>query len=227
MKHYPVAIVENFYENPDAIRKFALAQKYTYCKDIPNIQYVFPGCRTQDLFKLNPVLFGNICKRLISVYHNPEHDFMGWQISSSFQVVTSEFGQGVIHRDNNTIFAAVIYLSPNAPLNSGTSLFKPNKSFDEAKYEQALQENDKRFKAGQIKMDTSYHNMFDEVVRINNTFNTLIIYEGDTFHSANHFFGDNNKNGRLAQVFFATKIDAQKQSSFPLHRMNAIRTWQT
>ena len=227
MKLYPVTMVEDFYENPDAIRKFALAQKYTYCKDIKNIEYVFPGCRTQDLFKINPVLFANICKKLISVFHNAEHDYMGWQITTSFQIVTAEYGQGVIHRDQNTIFAAVCYLTPNAPLNAGTSLYKPNNSFDEAKYEQALQDNDARFKTGEIVMDTGYHSMFDEVVKVNNVYNSLIIYEGDTLHAANQFFGENNKNGRLAQVFFVSKIDAQKQSSFPLNRTKAVKTWQT
>ena len=33
MNLYPVAIVENFYENPDAMRKFALAQQYEFIKD--------------------------------------------------------------------------------------------------------------------------------------------------------------------------------------------------
>ena len=83
MKLYPHAVVDNFYENPDAIRKFALAQKFTYCKDIKDIDYVFPGCRTQDLFKINPILFENIIKKLVSVYHNSEHDYMRWQITTS------------------------------------------------------------------------------------------------------------------------------------------------
>lgn len=118
-------------------------------------------------------------------------------------------------------------MTPNAPLDSGTSLFKPNKTFDEANYEKALADNDLRFKAGEIIMDTGYHSMFDEVVRINNVYNTLIIYEGDNYHAANHFFGENNKNGRLAQVFFVSKVDAQKESSFPISRAKAIKTWQT
>lgn len=38
-------------------------------------------------------------------------------------------------------------------------------------------------------MSTDYHGIFDEVVRVNNVYNTLIIYEGDTFHAANDFLG--------------------------------------
>jgi hypothetical protein len=223
MNLYPTTIIENFYENPDAIREFALAQKYTFCHERQNLQYVYPGSRTKDLFDLDKSLHEKICSKLVSIFHNTEHDTMRWAISTNFQSVTEEFKDGVIHTDHNTIFAAVLYLSPDAPLNSGTSLFKPNKSFDEAKYKQALADNDTRFRAGKIAMDTSYHSMFDEVVRVNNRYNTLILYEGQHHHAANQFFGDTLENSRLSQVFFINKIDAQKQSVFPLSRTKAIK----
>jgi hypothetical protein len=57
MNLYPVTVIENFYENPDAIRKFALKQKYTFCHEIENIEYVYPGCRTKDLSYLDTLLF--------------------------------------------------------------------------------------------------------------------------------------------------------------------------
>ena len=223
MNLYPVTIIENFYENPDAIRQFALAQEYTFCHDRLNMEYVYPGSRTKDLFDLDSKLHEKICKKLVSVYHNAEYDLMRWAISTSFQSVSAEYNQGVIHTDHNTVFAAVLYLTPDAPLNGGTSLFKKNKTFDEKKYQQALDDNDARFKAGEIAMDTSYHSMFDEIVRVNNVYNTLIIYEGRHYHAANQFFGKTLKDARLAQVFFVNKIDAQKQSVFPISRVNAIK----
>ncbi len=223
MNLYPVTIIENFYENPDAIRDFALAQKFTYCKEASNIDYVYPGCRTQDLSLLNRELFDKICTKLVSVFHNAEHDVMRWLITTSFQSVTEEYSQGVVHTDHNTVFAGVLYLTPDAPLKSGTSLFKKNNTFDEAKYQQALVDNDERFKAGEIAMNTGYHSMFNEIVRVNNVYNTLIIYEGRHFHAANEFFGNTLEDSRLAQVFFINKIDAQKQSVFPISRVNAIK----
>ena len=173
MNLYPVTVIENFYENPDAIRKFALEQKYTFCHEVKDIDYVYPGCRTKDLSNLDQALFDKICTKLVSVFHNAENDHMRWLITTSFQSVSAEYAQGVIHTDHNTVFAAVLYLTPDAPLNSGTSLFKKNKTFDEKKYQQALDDNDARFKAGEIAMDTSYHSMFDEIVRVNNVYNTL------------------------------------------------------
>jgi hypothetical protein len=223
MNLYPVTVIENFYANPDAIRKFALAQSYTFCHERTNLEYVYPGSRTKDLFDLDSSLHEKICKKLISVFHNTEHDYMRWALSTNFQSVTEEYQQGVIHTDHDTIFAGVLYLTPDAPLNSGTSLFKKNKTFNEKKYLSALNENDVKFRAGEIIMNTDYHSMFDEIVRVNNVYNTLIIYEGRHYHAANQFFGKTIKDSRLAQVFFVNKIDAQKQSVFPLSRTSEIK----
>jgi Family of unknown function (DUF6445) len=223
MNLYPVTVIENFYEKPDLIRQFALSQKYQFRHQMPkDAGYVFPGGRTKDLSLINKPLFENVCKKIISVFHNAEYDQMRWLMTTSFQYVGAEYGRGVIHTDSNTIFAAVLYLSPDAPLDSGTSLFKPNKNFDEVKYEAALKANDKRFAEGKIAMDTSYHEMFDEIVNVKNIYNTLILYEGRHYHAANQFFGKDLKDARLAQVFFVSKIDAQKYSSFPLKRTQAM-----
>ncbi|MFW5431911.1 MAG: DUF6445 family protein [Methylophilaceae bacterium] len=222
MNLYPVTVVENFYEDPDAVRVFALSQKYKFRHQIKDAGYVFPGCRTKDLSLINKPLFENVSKKIISLFHNEENEHMRWSITSSFQSVSEEYSKGVIHTDHNTIFAAVLYLTPDAPLETGTSLFKPNKNFDEKKYQQCLTENDKRFIKGENIMDTEYHKMFDEVVRVNNVYNTLILYEGRHYHAANQFFGKGLKDSRLAQVFFVGHIDAQKYSSFPIRRAQSI-----
>jgi len=223
MNLYPVTVVDNFYENPDAIRKFALAQQYKFRHEETGINYVYPGCRTKDLYDLDKALQEKVLKKLISVFHIHEHDHMRWAISSSFQSVSEIYKQGIIHTDNNTIFAGVLYLTPNAPLNAGTSLYRTNNSFSQEKYKQACDQNDARFIAGEIIMNTDFHSMFDEVVRINNVYNTLILFEGDIFHAANNFFGTTLEDSRLAQVFFVSKIDANKANSFPLNRIKAIK----
>lgn len=223
MNLYPVTVVNDFYDDPDAIRKFALAQKYRHCHEIPGNPFVFPGSRTDDLRNLSSTLYEKVCRKFVSVFHNAEHDYMRWAISTNFQSVTAGYEKGAIHTDHNTIFAAVLFLTPNAPLDSGTSLFKKNKTFDQAKYQKAIEENDAIYRNKQKVMKDEYHAMFDEVVRVNNVYNSIIIYEGDTFHAANQFFGDTLKNSRLTQVFFVNRIDAQKQSAFPMNRLKSIK----
>ena len=220
MNLYPVTVISDFYDKPDEIRKYALAQKYTYCHKLKDIDYVFPGSRTKELKDLSYSLYEKVCKRLISVFHIPDHDVMQWQISTSFQIVEAEYGSGLIHQDQNTVFAGVLYLSPNAPLNGGTSLFKKNDTYNHELYDQLIKENDEHFRKKEP-IDFTYHQMFDEVVRVNNVYNTLILFEGDIHHCANNFFGDTKHNSRLAQVFFISRIDANKQSSFPMLRVKS------
>lgn len=214
--------MDNFYDNPKAVRKFALEQQYKFCTDLPEDSHVFPGSRTEDLRLLNPALYEKVCTKLISVFHNAGYDYMRWNITTSFQSVTQEYQKGIIHTDYNTALAAVLYLTPNAPLNSGTTLYKSNSKFNQKQYITALKENAARFKQGQ-EVSFEYHKMFDEFVTVNNVYNSLIIYEGQMFHSANNFFGDVLDNSRLTQVFFIHRIDAQRQNSFPLNRAKEVK----
>lgn len=219
MNLYPVTVIQDFYNNPDEIRKYALQQKYTYRHEVKDdVGYVYPGGRTRELRELSQSLYEKVCKKLISVFHIPEHDVMQWQIKTSFQIVEGEYGHGLIHQDQNTVFAGVLYLTPDAPLDGGTSLFRKNATYNDALYWEAIKKNDENFK-NKAPIDFSYHSMFDEVVRMNNVYNTLILFEGDMHHCANQFFGETKDNARMAQVFFITKINANKQSSFPILRV--------
>lgn len=222
MNLYPVTVIENFYANPSAIRKFALSQTYKFRYEQKDAKHVYPGSRTKDLLTLDAKLYEKVCRKLVSVFHIPEHDYMRWEISTAFQNVSEDYGQGVIHTDGDTIFAGVLFLTPNAPISAGTSLFKKNNTFDEKKYIKALEDNDQRFIGGQKTMSTEYHSMFDEIVRVSNVYNTLVLYEGQHFHAANNFFGKTPKDSRLTQVFFIKRIDANKADSFPLNRTKAV-----
>jgi hypothetical protein len=221
MNYYPITVVDNFYENPDEIRKFALSQTYKHCFEIEDYPFAFPGSRTNDLSLINPELFQKSCQKLTSLFHNFESDLMRWQFTSSFQSVTKDFIRGVIHHDSNTALAAVLYLTPEPQKNSGTTLYKTGKTFNQSLYEFILKENDKRLRQN-LPVDITYHQMFDEIVTIENTYNTLIIYEGHHHHSANMFFGDVLENSRLAQVFFCHRVDGTKESAFPLLRSKKI-----
>lgn len=147
MNLYPVTVVQDFYDNPDEIRKYALMQKYTYRHEMKaDIDYVFPGSRTKELRELSQSLYEKVCKKLISVFHIPEHDLMQWEIKTSFQIVEGEYGHGLIHQDQNTVFAGVLYLTPDAPLDGGTSLFRKNATYNDALYWEAIKKNDENFK---------------------------------------------------------------------------------
>lgn len=223
MNLYPTTVIENFYENPEEVREFALKQTYTYCQDREDYDFVYPGSRTRDIYDLDLKLHNTICNKLISIFHNSEHDMMRWGLSTNFQAVEEKYNEGVIHTDGDTIFAGVLFLSPEAPLDAGTSIFRKSASFNEDAYKTYSQKNAESLRKGITEVDTQYHEMFEEVLRVNNVYNTLVVYEGHHFHAANKYFGNSLHSSRLTQVFFINSIDAQKYSVFPMKRIQNIK----
>lgn len=90
-----------------------LSRKFQSRHQLKNAKYLLLGSRSKDLSTINKPLYENVSKKIISLFHNSEHDYMGWTIATSFQSVTEEYGCGVIHTDHNTVFAAVLYLTPD------------------------------------------------------------------------------------------------------------------
>jgi hypothetical protein len=221
MNLYPITVVNDFYESPDEIRRFALTQKFQYCK-APEEKYGWPGCRTKDISILDNSLYQKVCSKIISLFHNFEHDLMRWEITTSFQLVSKRFEKGLIHKDGNVVFAGIIYLSPNAPLDSGTSIYRQNNLFDEQRYSKALDQNDFMLTRGK-NPSFDYHDMFEETIRVNNVYNSLILFEGDQYHAANNFYGTDKEDSRLTQTFFIRRVDAQKLSVFPINRVKSVK----
>ena len=83
MNLYPVTILENFYEDPDAVRAFALSQKYKFRHQITGAEYVFPGCRSKDLSTINKPLFEKTLIKLMRMLNNSE--FKRWYYNKTPQ----------------------------------------------------------------------------------------------------------------------------------------------
>jgi hypothetical protein len=202
--YFPITCVDNFFENPDEIRKLALSLNFNI--KIGN----YPGARTQQLYKVAPDYFDYFCKKLFSLFYDFNKAQVNWVVETSFQEIKPFEDKGVnfgwVHRDDVAMFAGVIYLTPNADLDSGTSIFKPkdiglreinttqkHKLFTEnlanKQIKNALEENNKRFV---------------ETARFQNVYNRFVSYGGEQFHAANSFC--TNAESRLTQVFFVRNV---------------------
>ena len=102
--------IDDFYNDPDDVREFALEQEYTTSGN-------YPGIRTV------PHMTDSM-KEIISdaLNLNKEYDY-GKQYCGSFQYTTSR-DRSWIHADGTTEWAGVLYLTPDAPPSSGTGFFK-------------------------------------------------------------------------------------------------------
>lgn len=170
-----VIIVDNFYNNPEEVRSFALSQEFSTVGN-------FPGKRTKPY--INQGMKDAIEKIVNIKVVNWNDDYY----SGAFQYV-SPTEKTWIHTDPFNMWAGVIYLTPDAPHNCGTGLYyhRPTKSIVEKTKNMAINQN-----------DFELHDV------IGNKFNRLVLYRSDIFHAALGYCGkDKDINSyRLFQVFF-------------------------
>lgn len=176
-----IFVVDNFYVDPFKIREYALGVEYS-----PDIRY-YKGSRSikQHIFDGTKEIFESIMGEKIQRFH--EHSMCG-----RFQICTSE--DPIVYHNDDQKWAAMIYLSPDAPFSTGTKLLA-NKLSKARSYE-----------------DEGYNNAFDggffdstkfEVVdNIGNVFNRLIIFNSRCIHAASQYFGQDKNSGRLTHLFF-------------------------
>ena len=181
-------IIDSFYSNPHEVREFALEQEFF-------VEGNFPGYRTKPFPSEN-------AKRMIGDNLRPfAGEITKWETeyTGSFQYTPAE-DRSWIHSDSYNEWAAVLYLTPDAPITAGTGIFK-HKESGMTKWSHKFKELDPP-----IYNPASYegqdYTKWEMIDRFGNLFNRLIIYRGTNFHVSLDYFGKDINDGRLFQVFF-------------------------
>ena len=176
-------IVDDFYNDPDQVREFALNQDY-------NISGNYPGKRTKSF------LDEGVKNAINSIMQYPGGGVTDWFLdengdgyTGSFQLCSC-YERTWIHSDHHNMWAGVCYLSPDAPLSGGTALYRHKES------------GDRKHVEVDYGNDASDITKWEVVDRIGNIYNRLILYPGKLFHSSIDYFGTTTKDSRLIQTFF-------------------------
>jgi hypothetical protein len=191
-------VIDDFYDHPDRVRNFALSQSF-------EIDGQFPGWRSSPYFPGNSN--ERICKILGSLLRL---DQSGVEIISvgecgSFQIATSR-EETWIHADPYAKWAGVCYLTPDAPIASGTALYRHRRT-KIRDCSVALKHFRGKDQAPQFDFRTSEIDCLDpsqweKIDSIGNLFNRLVLYKASLYHSAVEYFGHDLHDARLFQVFF-------------------------
>ena len=177
-------IVDNFYHNPHAVRNFAIQQEYEPNKpDNPYVgrrtykQFLFPGIKTA---------FEELLGKPITKWE--EHGMNG-----RFQHNVA--GDRLVYHCDAQKWAAMIYLTPNAPPQCGTSTYMHRATrVHHNSHPDIMQAfNQKTF------LDRT---PYDTVDTFGNIFNRLVIFDGGCIHAANEYFGSDIHDCRLWHMFF-------------------------
>jgi hypothetical protein len=186
-----VVVVDNFYEDPDAIRQFAINNlKFNpsgYHKGCRSERFILDGTKER---------FEKILTRNVTNWHHPGY------ANGVFQYCIS--GDPIVYHADQQTFAGIAFLTPNAPLNSGTSTFKSNKTglLKFSKDQIGGAEFNATFTDNFGNLNFYDNSNLQLVDRVANIYNRLVLFEARSIHAAESYFGDNINNGRLFHIFF-------------------------
>jgi len=167
-------IIDDFLDNPDKVRESVLKLNFYRTGD-------YPGLRTDRADKE----YEQYIKSKLEIILNCKiKEFK--QDSFSFQICL-ENAETWIHHDE-TEWAGVLYLTPNAPASTGTAIYRHIPL---------------HICSGPADVDLQNQEDWEIITAIGNIYNRLVLYKGMMFHrSLIPGFGNSIENGRLTQVFF-------------------------
>lgn len=174
-------VADNFYENPDAVRKFALSLDFKFH---PNYH---KGKRTDLCYR-----FDGLKERFEQIIGRKVINWEKYGTNGCFQYCIG--GDQLVYHCDTQQYAGVLFLTPDAPVNTGTCLFR---SIHTKKMKVSKEEHDHVFRNGFL--DPT---QFERVDTVGNVYNRLVLFDSLSIHAAAEYFGTNKENGRLFQLFF-------------------------
>jgi hypothetical protein len=185
-----IVVVDNFYKNPSWVREYAM-NNLNY-----NPSGYHKGQRSSDRFILEGTKekFEEILGKKITNWNHESY------ANGVFQYCTSQ-DPIVYHVDSQT-YAAMIYLTPDAPLQTGTATYKSKITgatrFDETRGEDYFN----TFKGLSNNMNFYDATTYEVVDTVANVYNRLVMFDSKSIHAATGYFGDAIENARFFHLFF-------------------------
>ena len=187
-------VIDNFYNNPYDTRNYILTQDFLVRGNYPGQRTIsYANEHLKDIIQKYIEPFGG---KIID-FPMPKEDGSDSSgiYNGSFQFTTSR-DRSWVHIDGYNNWAGVLYMTPNAPLTSGTYFYKFHDGTTCKRDMEILENKDEIDKYSQ---DLTKWKKVDQV---GNIFNRLILFNSNRFHMSMDYFGDSKENGRLFQVFF-------------------------
>jgi hypothetical protein len=184
-------VIDNFYSNPDAVRHFALQQVY-----FPGEGAVGHRTRKQFFFEGVKEAFELIMGKRIK--SDGEHSWYHPGVNGRFQYCPA--GTPLVYHCDEQQYAGMIYLTPDAPPQCGTTFFRHRAT-------KRRHNKDIKWDAGEGALVFPGHTYVDKtpyeaVDVIGNVYNRLVIFDGGLIHSASEYFGHDLSTCRLHHMFF-------------------------
>ena len=204
---FPTFIIDNFFESPSIVRNFALSQHFS--KDQKGN---FPGYRTNPINELDIEFYKLFANKLFTYFTLPGQDF-DYVLECHFQYIDSSFVKGWVHCDTYTRydFAGVVYLHPDPPDNTGTTIYEITDKTDQYENWETIARSkmdymsdtctqEQREKMAPLRDE--YNSIFKIKDTCSNVYNRCLIFSPSQQHSEQNFFGTDKYDSRLTLPFF-------------------------
>lgn len=210
---WPTICVDNFFNDPDKVFKFANSLKYT-----PDNEGRWPGERSDELQKIDRNFFEFFGKKVLSILYPMEAE-ISFSLRLTFQKISKKYtNEGWVHHDNGYVnqFTSIVYLSKHKEC--GTSLFDSKKIYSPSinlthKKNMYLKDN---FKDGDIYLKEN-NNQFEETLSIKSKYNRFIMFDSSQLHGVQKFTEDAIEEDRLTLIGFFENI------YFPNMKLNGVQ----
>lgn len=133
-------------------------------------------------------------KKNSMIVRNTDIEFNSEGVSNGTFACTFKDSIWRCHTDMENSYAAIVYLSPDAPVDSGTSFYKHIETGATSSDDNAIIDKEDYFDPSK----------WEEVDRIGNYYNRCVIFEASRYHCATKYFdnGTDFADGRVFQTFF-------------------------
>ena len=195
-----IVLVDDFYGKPHEVRRVALRRKFVVSEGVT-------GWRTRPY---HPKGIRQIIQRKFDIRiadWNREHDDLAFaNVVFMCALASGSRAERIgVHADwpLNTM-ALVVYLTPKAPLDTGTSLWRHRRT---GLVSWPTERDAKRLKIPKraleeiLERDSEIRNRWEEIDRIGNVYNRAVLFHSNMLHSATRHFGRTIERGRLYQSF--------------------------
>jgi hypothetical protein len=203
--HNKMIVIDNFYSDPDAVRKFALTQPFNTCKESSG-GGAWPGRRSDFLHEINPAISDEFHNTFLgNLLENNPIKYSGY-IETNFQLCYEGDGDSWIHYDTpdwHCTHVGIVYLTPNPPENSGTLFYEFDETYRAEFEEYAKKHNYRWYGLNRDQDREEFYKFFKQTMEIPNKYNRAVIYGPNRWHKSDKYFGNTPDTGRLFQPFFA------------------------
>ncbi len=184
-------VIDNFYENPDYVRQLALKEEM----HAGGLGKGYMGSRSSDFFFAPHMkeVFEEILGGEISNWYTGEY------CNGVFQHCSK--GDHIVYHCDGQDWAGAIYLTPDAPYNTGTSFFASKRNKQRGGIGSSL-DCDVVFAPEADEDPFLNPNLYEKVDEVGNIYNRLVLWDSRLIHAASEYFGDKPENSRLFHLFF-------------------------